>query len=639
MRISTTLATTAACLATAEGFKFQLHSSFGSPVEAAADIVKRATISTTFKYAAPQFSYYVDLLVGSAHSFIRLRLSSDPFTWFPGPLPRRNYCAGQTNANFALCVQSNFSGTFDPSTSSTFKNLTSSLNLTSSDARYYVLGYYGQDTLQIGQTEVDNVPIGIAYDYTRTPQLGLGIGGSGSTEKTLIRTMYDEDVISVLAYGLYLNDFDTNSSELTIGAIDTAKYEGNLITFESSATTTVQLNSLDYDDGSGSDPETLATSWNANVEFSTGLLYFPDGPLQKIVGDVEAYLDTTYGGYLTECSYRYSAKSLIFNFQGTTITVPAKQWIVPAYTLGGYQTTLRGSSTPACIVLVDSMENYSLAARQGYTAVFGMPFVRATYMVHDFSNQQTSFAQAKLNTTDSELKSLGADGVAPFATVVPSTTMDPSNIAPTTTETGVVTAGPGGNGQSDGQSSGGGGKSTPVGAIVGGVVGGIAVIAAAIGAFFFFRRRQNRDANAVNAVPPPPPMEQTQQQGQPPVGPPYAGYTDPNAGYNQGYNQYGQQGGYNEQYGLAPTLPNKGYAPPTSPGPYPPPQSPMSEMAATEMDPRRHSSVVSPLDQSRNPSLVSPLDPSRHPSGAGVTELPSPGNQQMPVELPGHMHQ
>ncbi|KAF3187043.1 hypothetical protein TWF788_002621 [Orbilia oligospora] len=643
MRISKALATASICLATAEGFKFQLHNSFGSPVEAAADLVKRATISTTFKYAAPQFSYYVDLLVGSAHDFVRLRLSSDPFTWFPGPLPRRNYCNGQTSANFALCVQSNFSGTYDPSGSSTFKNLSSALNLTSSDSRYYVLGYYGQDTLQIGQTEVDNVPIGIAYDYTRTPQLGLGIGGSGSTEKTLIRTMLDEDVISVLAYGLYLNDFDTNSSELTIGAIDTAKYEGNLITFESSATTTVQLNSLEYEDGSGGDPETLATSWNANVEFSTGLLYFPNGPLQAIVGDVEAYLDTTYGGYLTDCSFRYTAKALIFNFQGTTITVPAKQWIIPAYTLGGYQTTLRDGSTLACIVLVDSMDNYSLAARAGYTAVFGMPFVRATYMVHDFTNQQTSFAQAKPNTTDSELKSLGADGVAPFATLVPSTTMSgPSNIAPTTSETGAVTAGPGGNNdQSDGQSSGGGGSSTPVGAIVGGVVGGIAVIAAAIGAFFFFRRRQNREANANDTLPPPPPMEQAQQQGgQPPAGPPYAGYNTQNAGFNnQGYNgQYGQQGGYNEQYGLAPTLPNKGYAPPTSPGPYPPPQSPMSEMAATPMDPSRHSSVVSPLDQSRNPSVVSPLDQNRHPSMPGVTELPSPGGQQMPVELPGNMH-
>ncbi|EPS38923.1 hypothetical protein H072_7321 [Dactylellina haptotyla CBS 200.50] len=613
MRFSTTLSAATLCLATAEGLKFQMFTSMNNPLDAVKDLTKRATtISTTFKYAAPQFSYYVDILVGSAHDFIRLRLSSDPFTWFPGPLPKKNYCNGATDENFSLCVQSNFSGTFDPAGSSTFKNLTDSLNLTSSNANYYVLGYYGQDTLQIGQTEIDNVPIGIAYDYTRTPQLGMGIGGSGSTQKTLLRTMMDENVISVLAYGLYLNDYDTNSSELTIGAIDTAKYDGNLITFESSATTTVQLNTLQYDSGNGGLPETLASSWNANVEFSTGLLYFPNGPLQAIVGDVNAYLDAKYGGYLTDCSYRYTAKALIFKFEGMTINVPATQWIVPAYTVGGYQTTLKDSKTLACIVLVDSMDNYGLAAQAGYVAVFGMPFVRATYLVHDFSNQQTSFAQAKLNVTGSELKSLGTDGVAPFATMVPSTTLDPSAIAPTTTETGAAT-GLGNNGQpTDAAGGGGGGKKTPTGAIVGGVIGGIAVIGAAIGVFFLLRRRQSK--KDTETAPPQPPMDQTQQP--PPPGPPYAGYP---AQQQQGYDQnYGYNQGYNEQYGQAPNLPNKGFAPPTSPGPqgYPPPHSPMSEMAATPMDPSRHPSMVSPL--------------------TGVSELPSPKEQTMPVELPGH---
>ncbi|KAF3920367.1 Barrierpepsin [Dactylellina cionopaga] len=641
MRFTKALTTASICLATAEGLKFNMYSSLSQPLETARDLAKRAsTISTTFKFAAPQFSYYVDILVGSTHEFIRLRLSSDPFTWFPGPLPKKNYCNGATDANFALCVQANFSSTFDPAKSTTFKNLTSTLNLTSSDPRYFVLGYYGQDTIQIGQTEVDNVPIGIATDYSRTPQLGMGIGGSGSTQKTLLRTMLDENVINVLAYGLYLNDYDTNSSELTIGAIDTAKYDGNLITFESSGTTTVQLNTFEYDAGTGGTPETLARSWNANVEFSTGLLYFPNGPLQAIVGDVNAYLDTTYGGYLTDCSYRFGNKSLIFNFEGMTINVPASQWIVPAYTVSGYQTTLRGGNTPACIVLVDSMDNYGLAAQLGYVAVFGMPFVRATYLVHDFTNQQTSFAQAKLNTTDSELKSLGTDGVAPFATMVPSTSLDPTQIAPTGTETGIVTGGPGANGgptngASNNTDNGGGGSKTPIGAIVGGVVGGIAVICIAIGAFIFFRRRQKPTEEA---PPPQPPMDQTQQ----PQPQPYGGAGYNNQGYDQGYNNY-NQGGYNEQYSLAPNLPNKGYAQPVSPGPhgaYPgPPMSPMSEMAATPMDPSRHSSVVSPMDPSRNPSVVSPLDPSRHPSFAshpGMSELPSPKEQTMPVELPGH---
>ncbi|KAK6542017.1 hypothetical protein TWF694_007788 [Orbilia ellipsospora] len=620
MRISTVLSTASLCLATAEGLQFKMYTGMSFGLENVREgLSKRAsTISTTFQYAAPQFSYYVDILVGSAHEFLQLRLSSDPFTWFPGPLPTKNYCNGATEQNFNLCIQSNFSGTFDPSGSTTFKNLTSPLNLTSSSASYFVLGYYGQDTLQIGQTEITNVPIGIATNYTRTPQLGLGIGGSGSTETTLLAVMMNQKIINVLAYGLYLNDFDTNSSELTIGAIDTAKYDGNLITFESTATTTVQLNTFEYDSATGGSPITLARSWNANVEFSTGLLYFPNGPLEAITADVGAYYDSTYGGYLTDCSYRYSNKTLIFNFEGMTITVPATQWIIPAITVSGYQTTLRNSKTLACIVLVDSMDNYSLATKAGYTAVLGMPFVRATYMVYDFTNQQTSFAQAKLNVTGSSLQSLGTDGVAPFATVVPSTSIDPYNISPTSSPTGSVT-GVGNGGQStNGADNGGGGSKTPTGAIVGGVVGGIAVIAAAIGVFFFLRKRQKKQV-PTEAPPPQPPMDQTQQ----PPGPPYAGY-DQNQQYNQGYNY--NQGGYTEQYGQAPNLPNKGYAPPNSPPPqgYVPPHSPMSEMAAGPMDDRRQSGVVSPMD------------PSRHQSIAGVSELPSPREQNMPVELPGH---
>lgn len=62
---------------------------------------------------------------------------------------------------------------------------------------------------------------------------------------------------------------DRNSSELTIGAIDTAKYEGNLLTFGSTDTTTVDLLSVDYEEP-GSDVITISQRLTANVEFSTG---------------------------------------------------------------------------------------------------------------------------------------------------------------------------------------------------------------------------------------------------------------------------------------------------------------------------------------------------------------------------------
>ncbi|EWC44308.1 hypothetical protein DRE_01134 [Drechslerella stenobrocha 248] len=582
MRFAKAVAAASICLATAEGLKFQMYGGFEQPLENLKDsLSKRATtISTNFKFAAPQFSYYVDLLVGSTHDFIRLRLSSDPFTWIPGPLPSRNFCANSDND--VQCIQSNFSGTFNPAGSSTFRNLSATLNLTSSDPRYYALGYYGEDTVQIGQTEIVKVPIGIATSYTRTPQLGMGLGGSGSTQKTLLQTMFDENVIDVIAYGLYLNDYDTNSSELTIGAIDTAKYDGGLLTFESAGTTTVRLNNLQYDSKNGGDPETLDRNWNANVEFSTGLLYFPNSPLNAIVRDVDAYLDANYGGYLTDCKYRWSNKTIIFNFEGMTINVPASQWIVPAYATTGVQAKLRNSETPACIALVDSMDNYSIAARAGYSAVFGMPFVRATYIVHDFTNQQTSFAQAKLNTTDSKLTALGTDGVAPFASVAPTTS------GPGPSSTG--TSGPSPSGESS--------SSSNTGPIVGGVVGGVAAVGIAIGAFFLIRRRGRTKPTPEPEQPPPPPMDQTQ---------------DP-LGYNgQGGYVYsgGGQGGYGDQYGGAGNLPGKGYAPAPMPG-Y------VSEMADT------------PVDPSRMPSSAYPSPP------AGIAELPSPKLPNMPVELPGH---
>ncbi|KAF3931544.1 Candidapepsin-6 [Dactylella cylindrospora] len=596
MRLTNILSAATVCLATAEGFKFQLHSALTNPIESAYQLAKRAsTITTPFKYAAPQFSFYVDVLVGSAHDFIRLRLSSDPFTWFPGPLPSPNYCSVTTLANRDLCLQANFSGTFDPEGSSTFVNLTEVMNLTSSDPRYYAVGYYGQDTLQIGQTEINNVPIGIATAYTRTPQLGLGIGGSGATQDSLIRTMLNEKVISVLAYGLYLNDFSANSSELTIGAVDLGKCDGDLVTFSSSATTGVDVESAEYDSGSGT-PSSLSSGWHANIEFSTGLIYFPNSPLRAVTDDLGAEYDSAYGGYLCECGYRWSDKVLSFTFQGVTIDVPASQWIVPAITLDGQQWSLSDGDTPACVVLLASMDDYSIATEAGYDAVLGMPFVRATYMVHDFSNQETSFAAAKYNTSDSEITVLPAGGVpalnltsSPTNTDVPSTST-PAETTPATP-------------QPDS------GSSTPVGAIAGGVVGGVAVIGAAIGAFFFMRRRRRPTEQ-----PPQPPPDMNQNPMAPMGQPPYGGQ-QPYGGYPP-QQQYGEQGyvynGHSEQYGTAPLMPNKG----VDQGNYNQ-NRPLSEIDGSPVnDPSRFSSL-----NAAPPSAIS--------------ELPSP-RQNAPVELPGH---
>ncbi|KAF3920467.1 hypothetical protein ABW20_dc0106183 [Dactylellina cionopaga] len=306
--------------------------------------------------------------------------------------------------------------------------------------------------------------------------------------------MLDDKLIELLAFGLYLNDYDTDGSQLTIGSIDVAKYEGNLVTFDSNETTSIMIDAFLYDIGDG-DPKLLAAGSRVNIEFSVGFLYLPNGSLGAIVEDIGAYQDDNFGGYyLTDCSYRYSKKVLHYNFQGLNITVPASQWIIPAIQINGYQATLKDGTTPACLVLVDSIGNYKLAVDNKYDAVFGAPFARAIYLVIDYSNKQISFAPAKLNITNTDIRSLGADGVSPFAMIHPTPNSDAG----------------GGSGSS--------GSKTPVGAIAGGVIGGVAAIGLAIGAVFL-RRRQIRKIPTED--PPGPPMEYNGQYDAPPNPPVY----------------------------------------------------------------------------------------------------------------------
>ncbi|KAK6535626.1 hypothetical protein TWF694_002081 [Orbilia ellipsospora] len=461
----------------------------GETQETIRALEKRAAtgLTTLIMYDPPLFSYYVQVTIGSADDFVRLRVSQDSYTWVAGELPSNDYC-NDTSENYDICVEANFSSTYDPNASTTFKKLATPFYIT--DDYYFDLveGSYGQDSFTFGLTKIDNVPFGIGYNYSTPPQLGLGIESSEQVGTSLVRTLLDQKKINLLAYSIYLNDYDTGGSQLSIGSIDTAKYNGNLITFNSSDTTTVPVNFFGYDTGDGA-PKVLSRSWNADIQFSSGLLYLPKDAFQTILDDVKAYYDDTYGGYLSNCDYRYGKKSLQFNFQGINIVVPASQWIIPATTVGGFQTKLSDGKTLACTVQLESLVD------SWYDAILGAPFVRATYLVHDFTNNQTSFAPANLNTTKSQIEILGIDGVAPFATFPPSASTSASSVgtSPTSNQTGAVTPViiniTYGNGTQTSNLSTGGSK-TPVGAIAGGVVGGFALIGLIIGAIFWRRRRR-----------------------------------------------------------------------------------------------------------------------------------------------------
>ncbi|KAF3937571.1 Barrierpepsin [Dactylella cylindrospora] len=405
----------------------------------------------------------------------------------------KNCSRDESRYGYLQCVYIDWSGLYNASDSSTFRNVTNTrLSLTQSDETRFARGYYGTETIRFGDSQLDNVYIGIGTNFTQAPELGIGVYDSDrQTYTSFMEFLYTERDINVLAHGLYFGWLERNESYITMGSVDTAKYEGNLVTFNASTDaeiTTVELLSAAFGSPGDMDELTGVINLKANVEFSTSRMSLPDAVIPLIIERTGAEWDEDWNGYLVDCDVRESDMVFEFRFRDINITVSANHFVLPAYGILGYRFQFRGND--ACSLQVSPMSRYSIATDLGYEAVLGTPFARHTYLVHDYSNRQLSFAPAIFNTSESEVVVLDSSGVAPlFSATPPSESPSPETTTPAPDPSPEPT---------------GSGSSTNVGAIAGGVVGGVVGLAG-IFALGFLLVRRNKKSKA-NANLPPPPM-------------------------------------------------------------------------------------------------------------------------------------
>lgn len=243
-------------------------------------------------------------------------------------------------------------------------------------------------------------------------------------------------------------------------------------------------------------------------------LYLPDGLFNVVIGLFKA--DSILAAPTNENQYRMPCSSALDDTTGIThfqisirsivITIPIKELFLPL-DRGREQCTL--AIRPISIYTDETTADI----------ILGLPFLKGSYIVVDYTNSQTLIAPRRYDGGDERLRIVGVGNATISGT---GTTFESEWSPATTTITTVlnthgtgdnldtdnggdfITGGDNANGDNGKPQSsdppeggpsggGGGGSGTNVGAIAGGVVGGVVFILVGVAYLLYRRRERNKD--------------------------------------------------------------------------------------------------------------------------------------------------
>lgn len=292
-------------------------------------------------------------------------------------------------------------GSFKKKASSTYKYKNSEFSTQYQDYTY-AKGDWGVDDVTIAGTKITGFTFGLASEANSSLSvLGIGYAGLESSEGLGISPSsfeYDnlpillskQGVINTPAYSLWLNGIDSAEGNILFGAVDHAKYKGELVLFdtekdfifESSQTQfLISLQELDLKKGSSSN-KVLSSSSQVLLDSGTSFTYLPKDTADEIIKLLSGTYNSEAKGYITDCS---QTGSLEYNFGKTTISVPFFNILLPLY---------EGSSKCFISVLETPAE----------VSILGDNFLRSAYVVYDLKNNKIGLVPTTIDATDSKIE-------------------------------------------------------------------------------------------------------------------------------------------------------------------------------------------------------------------------------------------
>ncbi|KAL1304996.1 hypothetical protein AAFC00_003900 [Neodothiora populina] len=335
-------------------------------------------------------------------------------------------------------------GSFDSSTSSTYRVTIPDGFETAFGDGSSASGDFATDVVQLGDVQISNVQFGLATKVNSTTGFAVGLMGIGYSLNEASQVQYanmpevlrDAGVINSRLYSVFLNDIGDASGTILFGGIDTSKYSGNLVTLNllpvpiptnsgtldvvyefvvavtalsatNNGETTEFFSGGEVDGTSGSLPVLLDTgsaAWTVPTSVYDAVA--------RLIPDLDRY------GFLP-CSSIPESLSLKLTFGGAVdIEVPASELIVPVYDSLTNEQNTTTNGEPLCTFMLSPGK----ATTDQPFLTLGDAVLRSMYVVFDLDNGQVSIAQARTNTSTSASSSssgnnikvvqAGLDGVA-----------------------------------------------------------------------------------------------------------------------------------------------------------------------------------------------------------------------------------
>lgn len=279
-------------------------------------------------------------------------------------------------------------GTFNYSTSKTFQwnSTLGPFELEYGDGTE-VVGYYGTDSLTIGNTTLSNMTFAVAnMTSSNNPVFGVGLPQLETSDENVDvvypnfpQLLKQQKVINKVAYSLFLNRQNATQGSILFGAVDHKKYTGQLQTVPIvNANGAPQINKLrivlnSISLGSGS-TTVQATNQSLAVLFDSGtqISYLPQEMVSEISQILGGSPDPRYTNQqIVSCSYLKLNLNITFNFSGANIQIPLSEFIF--------------QDSGQCILGIRVMES---------SFILGDNFLSNVYVVYDLQDLEVSLAPA-----------------------------------------------------------------------------------------------------------------------------------------------------------------------------------------------------------------------------------------------------